>query len=185
MDENNVQQTGYVNDGIKEPIPPVGQNPSAQNYPAQQAQNYPVQNRPAQQAQNYPAQNYPAQQAQNYPAQNYPAQNYPAQNYQMPVRANMGPTSYPGKGLGIASMVIGIVSLVAVCSFGGYTGIVGLILGAVALSQSKKAGYNNGMAVAGLVLSIIAVSLLVLGWLGVFGAGSYLEWLERSFERSL
>ena len=65
------------------------------------------------------------------------------------------------KGLAIASMVLGIVSLVLFCF--AYisipAGIVGVILGGVSLA-TKKAG--KGMAIAGVVCSIIGIALYVI-----------------------
>lgn len=70
-------------------------------------------------------------------------------------------------GLAVASMVCGIVGLVLSCCVPYLPlvlGIVGLVLGAISLR--KQAG-GKGMAIAGLVCSIItlipAVLLLVLG----------------------
>ena len=63
-----------------------------------------------------------------------------------------------GKGLGIASMVLGIVGVVF--WFFGITSIISLILGIIGVvcaAKSKTAGYTGGMRVAGLVLSIIAI----------------------------
>ncbi len=67
----------------------------------------------------------------------------------------------PGKGLGIASMVLGIVALGLFCmSWVALTcALVGCILGGVALAKAKAAGVKNGMAVAGLVCSVIALAL--------------------------
>ncbi len=71
------------------------------------------------------------------------------------------------KGLSIASMVLGIVSLVFFCF--AYIcipcGIVGIILGGVALA-TKKAG--KGMAIAGLVCAVIAIAIYVI--LSIIGA---------------
>ena len=65
--------------------------------------------------------------------------------------------------MGVASLVLGIVSTVWSC-FGGtwiasVVGIVGIILGAIGKKKGAKC------AVAGLVLSIIGTSLAVLLWL--------------------
>lgn len=71
------------------------------------------------------------------------------------------------KGLSIASMVLGIVSLVFFCF--AYIcipcGIVAIILGGVALA-TKKAG--KGMAIAGLVCAVIAIAIYVI--LSIIGA---------------
>ena len=65
----------------------------------------------------------------------------------------------PGKGLGIAAMVLGIISLLC---FPYILGTLGIILGAVGLNKSKAVGMKNGMAVAGIVLGIIGIALWVL-----------------------
>ena len=76
----------------------------------------------------------------------------------------MGFPPNPGKGLGVAGMVLGIVGLVFLWLF--YIGIpcalVGLILSAVGYKKSKDAGMPGGMAVAGLVCSIIALAVCII-----------------------
>lgn len=57
------------------------------------------------------------------------------------------------KGMAIASMVLGILSLV-ICWVGWILGIVGLILASVSLGTHKG---GKGMAIAGLVTSILGV----------------------------
>ena len=65
------------------------------------------------------------------------------------------------KGLAIASMVLGIVSLVLFCIWwiSIPAGVIGLILAGVSLA-TKKGG--KGMAIAGLVCSIIGIALYVI-----------------------
>lgn len=66
-----------------------------------------------------------------------------------------------GKGLAIASMVLGIVSIIMLCCTYWISipcAIVGLVLGIV---NNKKNG-KNGMATAGIVCSIISIVLAVL-----------------------
>jgi uncharacterized membrane protein len=58
----------------------------------------------------------------------------------------------PGKTLGIVALI---------ASF--FVSILGLILGIVALNQSKKAGFRNGPAKAAIILSIIFMVLTVIG----------------------
>ena len=74
------------------------------------------------------------------------------------------PAKVPGKGLGIAGMVLGIVSLALFCFW--YLAIpcviTGCILAGIGLNQAKKVGAKNGMAVAGLVCSLIALAILVV-----------------------
>lgn len=81
-------------------------------------------------------------------------------------------TQNDSKGLSIASMVLGIVSLVLFCIWfiSIPAGVIGLILGGVSLA-TKKGG--KGMAIAGLVCSLVGVSLYIIVFL-LIGIGSYL-----------
>lgn len=65
----------------------------------------------------------------------------------------------PGKGCGIASLILGILGVLPPFHF--LAGLVGLILGIVGSSKSKKAGKSNGTSVAGIVLSVIALIVAV------------------------
>lgn len=65
----------------------------------------------------------------------------------------------PGKGCGIASLILGILGVLPPFHFLG--GLIGLILGIVGSSKSKKAGKSNGTSVAGIVLSVIALIVAV------------------------
>lgn len=67
--------------------------------------------------------------------------------------------------MGVASLVLGIVSLVI--GFIPFCGVialipavVGVILGAIDFSAKKKAAQPKGMATAGLILSIIAIVII-------------------------
>lgn len=73
-------------------------------------------------------------------------------------------------GLAIASLVLGIVGLVTMCSkLGLIPSILGLILGCIA-RNGKKSG--QGMATAGIILSSAAIALVLVFWvfLGALGA---------------
>ena len=67
----------------------------------------------------------------------------------------------PSNGMAIASMVLGIVSLVFPF-LGIATAVVGLILGALAMKTLKASGAPTGMAVAGIVCSIIALAISII-----------------------
>jgi hypothetical protein len=70
----------------------------------------------------------------------------------------------PGKTLGVVGLVFSLIGLVA-----WFVGpLLGLILGGVGKSKSKKAGVANGPATAAIVISII---LLVLQVILVFALG--------------
>ena len=71
-------------------------------------------------------------------------------------------TDYPGKTLGIVGLILVF-----------FANIIGLIVSAIALNQSKQAGYKNTPAKVGVILGIIFVALGVLFlilWFGIFAA---------------
>lgn len=78
-----------------------------------------------------------------------------------PVYSNV---SVPGKGLGVASMVLGIISLVLFCIW--YIaipcGIVAACLGGASVNKAKAVGQKNGLATAGIVCSCIALGITTL-----------------------
>ena len=87
----------------------------------------------------------------------------------------------PGKGMGVAAMVLGIISLVIFCF--AYISlpcsILGVVLGAVSRSKAQKANMKNGMANAGVVCSCIALGLwlllIVLALAGLASLGAALD----------
>lgn len=73
------------------------------------------------------------------------------------------------KGLAIAAMVLGIVSCVLAWIYmvniaAIITGGVGLVLAIMANNSYKAIGQKNGMATAGLVLSIIGLAIGLIGF---------------------
>ena len=85
------------------------------------------------------------------------------QNWNQQNESNPTPVS-TGKGLCIAGLVLGIVSLVFVWLWyiALATSIVGLVLSAVGRKKAKLAGAPTGLGTAGLVLSIIGLSVAVI-----------------------
>lgn len=85
----------------------------------------------------------------------------------------------PGKGMGIASMVLGIISLVLFCIW--YLAIpcaiIGVALGGAGASKAKEVGAKNGMATAGITCSCIALGIailfLILGLIGLAEMGAF------------
>lgn len=77
-----------------------------------------------------------------------PAYQQPTQ----PVYGQQPGTPVPGKGLAVASLVLGIVSFFC---FAIITGILAIVFGAVA----KNKGFKGGMATAGIVCGVIGVAL--------------------------
>lgn len=72
----------------------------------------------------------------------------------------------PGKGLGTASLVLGILSLVFCVNFfvSIPMSIVGLVLGCNSRSRAKTVGMKNATATAGIVCCIVALALTALIW---------------------
>ena len=77
-------------------------------------------------------------------------------------------------GLAIAGMVTGIVSLLFICIpflsiIGFILGIIGIILSGIAIGQINKGqASGKGMAVAGLVTSIIALVISCFAVIGLY-----------------
>jgi len=67
-------------------------------------------------------------------------------------------TDYPGKTLGIVGLILAIVA----------GGVIGLIVSAIALNQSKQAGFQNTPAKIGGILGIVVIALYVLLFIFIF-----------------
>lgn len=75
-----------------------------------------------------------------------------------PVAAPVAPAAVdPGHGLGIASLILSILGV----------GLVGIILGAVAMKKSRDAGHKNGIAIAGIIVGAVSVVIGLLVFLFV------------------
>lgn len=75
--------------------------------------------------------------------------------------------SNAGKTLGITGMILGIITVIVsfIPCLGMYAlipGIVGLILSIISINQANKAGASKGMAIAGLICSVIGCA--IAGW---------------------
>lgn len=89
-----------------------------------------------------------------------------------------GPQVPQKNGLGIAALVLGILSLVSWFLFiGGLFGLIAIILGVIALGRVKRGEANNkGMAIAGIVTGAIGLLLTILVVVGVatlFNSGEF------------
>lgn len=100
--------------------------------------------------------------------------------YQPPVNPQMAYPAYqqaaplPGKGLGIAGMILGIVSLVCCCLWyvSGLCAVVGLILSIVSMVQGRKVGKTNGYALAGIIccaIGLLFAAIMLLAVIGSYG----------------
>ena len=104
--------------------------------------------------------------------QPYPQQPYQQPDPQQPYGGGQLPAGYgtvaPNEGMAVASMVIGIVSLVLACGYG--IGLLGspaaMIMGRVSMKRIDRSNGQiggRGMAQTGFILGIIGTVLLVLG----------------------
>lgn len=79
-----------------------------------------------------------------------------------------GQPNEPGKGFAIASMILGIVSLVLFCTCINLPLALAAII--LAIVQFVKSG-KNGMAIAGLITGIASIVLFIVFWVLIsFGA---------------
>ncbi len=70
----------------------------------------------------------------------------------------------PGNGFGIASLVLGIVSLACFCfGLNIVLAILAIVFGAIHISRHKKVG-GKGFGIAGTVMGIISIVLGVVFW---------------------
>ena len=142
------------------------QNFNNQNNPysnSQQSNYYEQQNQYSQSQQNqYGQKNYYSQQAGSQRQNNYPVGN-PYHKQQFPSYEQPS-----GKGFAIASLVLGIVS-VCTCCGGLLPSVLGLIFGIISKSKQSE---NNGMAIAGIILSSIGIviSLIFIAMMIIGGA---------------
>ena len=77
-------------------------------------------------------------------------------------------------GLGVASLIVGILSATIFCAGGSILGIVGLILGVVSLGQKEK---NKGLAVGGIVTSCIGI---LMGIAVIIGCVFYMDEIKET-----
>jgi hypothetical protein len=103
----------------------------------------------------YPPQAPYAQQQQGY---GYPPQQPGFGGYPY---GGPGPTGQ-NNGLALASMIVGIVSLIGVCFFGWLTGVVAVGLGIGGLKRSRSTGTGRGQAIGGIVTGALGVLIGVV-----------------------
>ena len=89
----------------------------------------------------------------------------PPSSYALPVEP------VPGRTMGIISLVLSIIGL----------HVIGIILGFVALAQSKRVGQGNGFALAGVIVGFVlmALTLVVVG-LSVAGGVAFWGFLTEA-----
>jgi len=181
LPEPKEEITGYI-DG-PDPNAPQGGYPNNSAPYGQQQNSYQSSGAPYGQQQGYqngPNPNYygPQNPYQQQGYQNGPAPNYygPQNPYQQNIQNPYQAPPEGSVGMAVASMVLGIVGFLISCCFYPVTiimAVVGLILGAVAI---KKGPAGKGMAVTGIVLSIISLAFAVLVIILAASAGTTSLW---------
>lgn len=84
------------------------------------------------------------------------------------------PMKKEGRGLEIATLVLGILALL-ICCCNGFFGLIGLVVGIIALVKGKR----SGMTIAGLACSVLGIlgAIFVL----IFGMTDYGQELQDAF----
>jgi uncharacterized membrane protein YidH (DUF202 family) len=78
-------------------------------------------------------------------------------NYEATTPSPTTEADFPGKTLGLVGLILAIVAPV-----------VGIIVRAVALSQSKKAGFENKLAKIGLIVGIVLTVVYIVAYIAIF-----------------
>lgn len=143
-----------------EPAIPTQYRPSQEQEEPQQAAPQPfAQQQYAPQQQYADQQQYPQQQA--YPQQQYPQAHYPQQQY-ADQQAYPPPWTMPApvSGQAIASLVLGIISLISCMGITAVPGLICWFLARRDLASGERSG--QGLAIAGLITNVAGLLLLLL-----------------------
>ncbi|WP_237223762.1 DUF4190 domain-containing protein [Rothia nasisuis] len=188
----NQPQNGSFGQGVEKETTPsyesVAQAGSANGYGAGEAAPSQASTSPAYNSTNYGSPDGSQQSpGQSYSQQGYNQQGYSAPSYGQPNHYGGQPATYQQydapyigrtegpKGMAIASLVLGILAFMTGWTVvGGALGLVGLVLGIVALRNVKHGGGGKGLAIAGIILSVLGlISAIILGVLfgWIFAAG--------------
>jgi hypothetical protein len=110
----------------------------------------------------------PAEPTPAMPTRSEPARAEPARAEPGPPPPDSTEVARPKNGLGVAALVLGVGSLVAVLSFILFplaliAGLIGVILGIIALTRAERGqSTNRGQAIAGLTCSGIALIIAIV-----------------------
>lgn len=98
---------------------------------------------------------------------NYYIDNTGSMYNNMPNQLYNQPPQPPKMGMAIAALVIGLLSMTLCCTGGTFLGIVGIILGIIALTKNYD---GKGMAIAGIITSALGVliGLFMIVYMVVF-----------------
>ena len=117
----------------------------------------------------------------NYEQPQYSAPQYSAPEYDTQYTQNYNQPTYPvkqkeeGKGMAIASLVIGILSVTCCCG-GILPSILAVVFGFISKSQKKE---NNGMALAGIILGFVGIVIGIVSLVYLFVSGTYQDLIDE------
>lgn len=87
------------------------------------------------------------------------------------------------QGFGIASLVLGVASLVLFCSCINFlTGILAIVFGII---QLTKTGSKKGMAIAGIIMSAVSFVVAIVFWIILLLSSDFQESFERAYRNGL
>lgn len=102
------------------------------------------------------------------------------QTYQEPYQEQYQPVS---QGFGVASLAIGVVSLVLFCSCINIPlAILAIVFGIIQLTKPDS---KKGMAVGGIVTAALSLIAFVVFCIGIWGSVDFQEGFQRGLRRSL
>ena len=115
-----------------------------------------------------------------YSQVSYSTPNYASQStyYQQPVQ------NKPLSALAVTSLVLGILSLTLCCCIGWLPGIIGAILGIVAIAKDQG---GKGLAVGGVITSVLGLIigiLLTVYTVAIVNSNEFEEGFKEGFEES-
>lgn len=114
------------------------------------------------------------------PPENPPGQPTPPPPPPPPGGAPVPGGQQPNNGVGIASMVLGIVSIPFCACFGigGLAGIVAIVLGFNGKAKAERGeATNRGVALAGIITGFVGVGLAIIYWI-LFALGTAIDFTE-------
>lgn len=175
MNDDFFQNTG--NSDQTEPNPQADNGSSAADSGAART----VYDRPQEGSYSQPQQGGYNQQ-QNNSQQPYGYGQTQYQQYGQPVYAypNAAPQKGDSVGFGVASLVLGILSIFLFsCCVNYITALLAIIFGIVQIVKSNK----RGMAIAGLITSVVSILLSVMLWIGAFSSiGDFDQFYDEIFD---
>jgi hypothetical protein len=96
-------------------------------------------------------------------------------------------TRNSGQGLGVAALVLGVISFIValipcVGLFALFTALVAIVLGAIGLSQASRNNSPKGLMFGGLILGVVALFIAIAQIVFFSGFADRAPYFEEKFE---